>query len=124
VLGHTRCGAVTAALDLLNSPKSAAEASGCQHLDCIVDNIQHVAESVEGEVLTQLNASEKGKLVDSVARKSVMRSVIALRSQSSTLDRLAATGRIAIVGAMYDVTTGDIEFFNSAATGDELTASM
>jgi carbonic anhydrase/SulP family sulfate permease len=35
-----------------------------------------------------------------------------MRSQSSTLDRLVASGRIAVVGALYDVTTGDIEFLS------------
>ena len=32
--------------------------------------------------------------------------------ESETLANLVKQGRIAIVGAMYDVTTGDIEFLN------------
>ena len=33
-----------------------------------------------------------------------------MRTQSQTLDGLVREERIAIVGAMYDVVTGDIEF--------------
>ena len=33
VLGHTQCGAVTAAADLLVEGMSAAEKTGCEHLD-------------------------------------------------------------------------------------------
>jgi carbonic anhydrase/SulP family sulfate permease len=112
VLGHTRCGAVTAAVDLLGSTKSAAEATGCEHLACIVDNIQQADVSQELSAGSHLAGGEKVAVVDNLARQSVLRSVELMRSQSSTLDRLVASGRIAVVGAMYDVTTGDIEFLS------------
>ena len=48
--------------------------------------------------------------VDAVARRNVLRVVGQMREQSRTLDGLVQEGRIAIVGAMYDVATGEIEF--------------
>jgi carbonic anhydrase/SulP family sulfate permease len=36
--------------------------------------------------------------------------VASLRRESRAIDALAREGRIAIIGAMYDVATGDIEF--------------
>lgn len=122
VLGHTRCGAVTAAFDLIGSAKSAAEVTGCQHLNCIVDNIQQSAEGMTPSGAAHQSPSEKQELVDQLARKNVVRTVAALRSQSQTLARLVAAGRIAIVGAVYDVTTGDIEFLNGAEIESEESA--
>jgi carbonic anhydrase/SulP family sulfate permease len=49
-------------------------------------------------------------LVDAVARQNVIRVVKEIRKQSKTLDGLVRERRIAIVGAMYDVVTGGIEF--------------
>jgi carbonic anhydrase/SulP family sulfate permease len=49
-------------------------------------------------------------IADIVARANVIRVVKELRKHSRTLDGLVREQRIAIVGAMYDVTSGHIEF--------------
>ena len=110
VMGHTRCGAVTAAVNLICSTKTAAEATGCQHLDHIVDDIQQSTDPTVCRNAEQLPAGEKQAIVDAVARRNVLRVVTQIRTQSQTLDTLARDGRIAIVGAMYDVVTGEVEF--------------
>ena len=104
VMGHTRCGAVTSAVDLMANPKSTQEATGCQNLDSIIETIQ---ESVNGGM--RVPEGEKDQLINEVARKNVTRSVTRLREQSEVLNRLVETNRIAIVGAMYDIATGTIE---------------
>ncbi|HEY1050688.1 MAG TPA: SulP family inorganic anion transporter, partial [Prosthecobacter sp.] len=40
VMGHTSCGAVNAAVDLLASHKTAAEATGCVNLDSLITEVQ------------------------------------------------------------------------------------
>ena len=45
-----------------------------------------------------------------MARENVLRVVKEIRRQSRTLDNLVRERRIAIVGAMYNVVTGDLEF--------------
>jgi carbonic anhydrase/SulP family sulfate permease len=110
VMGHTRCGAVTAAVDLITSTKSAAEESGCQHLEHIIDDIQLSLDPQECRGLKQLSASAKQSFVDAAARRNVSHTVENILQQSQTVSRLVRDGRIAIVGAMYDVVTGDIEF--------------
>lgn len=47
VLGHTRCGAVAAAVDSLAPTASAAVATGCQHLDHVIEEIQQVIDPAE-----------------------------------------------------------------------------
>jgi len=124
VMGHTRCGAVTSAVDLLNSTKTAAEATGCQHLDHIVNSIQRSADPHECRDAVQRPGPEKAAFVDAVARRNVSRTVDAILEQSRTLDRLVREGRAAIVGAMYDVATGDIEFLTDAASNRAQTPSL
>jgi len=110
VVGHTRCGAVTAAVNLICSTRTAAEASGCQHLDHIVTDIQQSTDPATCRGIEERPAVEKESFVDAVARRNVSRVVEGMREQSRTLDGLVREGRIAIVGAMYDVVTGEIEF--------------
>ncbi|MDR3623047.1 MAG: bifunctional SulP family inorganic anion transporter/carbonic anhydrase [Paludisphaera borealis] len=114
VMGHTRCGAVTAAVNLACSGESAATATGCQHLEPIISEIQQSVEPLDRLSLEQLPASERESFVDSVARRNVVRVVEAIRQQSETLDGLVREERIAIVGAVYDVVSGDIDFLPAA----------
>jgi carbonic anhydrase/SulP family sulfate permease len=110
VMGHTRCGAVTAAVDLAAAGRTAAEATGCQHLGCVIEPVQRSI----GEPAGQLPAGKKEGFVDAVARRNVARAVETLVGESRTLAALARDGQILIVGAMYDVTTGDLEFLADA----------
>lgn len=112
VVGHTRCGAITSAVKLLRSNRTAAEATGCENLDQIVTVIQDAIDPVTLKTIQTQPESEISSLADSVARRNVVRVVESFHQQSGTLDRLVKEQRIAIVGAMYDVGTGAIDFLN------------
>jgi carbonic anhydrase len=114
VMGHTRCGAVTAAVNFASKEGSAAEATGCQHLDPIVHDIQQAIDPQTLRLIAQQSPAEKGPFVDDVSRRNVARVVEEIVQESQTLGDLVADGRIAIVGAMYDVATGNIEFLPAA----------
>lgn len=106
VLGHTRCGAVTAAVDLLAAGKSAADAIGCEYVDHLVTDIQR---AIVPDTRLDVPADQKEAVVDGVARRNVQRVVEQIRQESRVIDRLVREGRVAVVGAMYDVTTGGID---------------
>ena len=110
VMGHTRCGAVTAAVNFACSPETASQATGCQHLDRIVDEIHHSIDMETCRRLSELSTEEKETYVDTVARRNVLSSIETIIRESDTLSRLIREGRIAIAGGMYDVATGEIEF--------------
>jgi carbonic anhydrase/SulP family sulfate permease len=116
VMGHTRCGVVNAAVNLICSTETAVQATGCQHLAHIVDDIQESTDLVTCRGAEQLPASEKQSLVDAVARRNVSRVLEHIRKQSQTLDRLVRERRITIVGAMYDIVTKEIEFLTEPET--------
>lgn len=120
VLGHTSCGAVKAAVDLMNETRDIAEVTGCQHLSHIVTQIQQSTDPLATHAVEQMSVSEKQSFIDAVAYRNVARVVQSMRQQSETLDRLAQEGRVAIRGAMYDITTGDIEFLPNVAEVESL----
>ncbi len=110
VMGHTRCGAVTASVELYSSTQTIAEATGCQHLDDIVHEIQRSIDPDTSRQIASLEPAEKHALIDSVARQNVAHVVQLIPQQSETLARLIQQERLLIIGAMYDVSTGAIDF--------------
>jgi carbonic anhydrase/SulP family sulfate permease len=123
VMGHTRCGAVTAAVEYAGAPDSVAEATGCQHLLPILSEIHRAVDLRETEGLADLSPEGKVKLVDQVARLNVLAVVEQIVEQSDTIARLVKERRIAIVGVLYDVVTGTMDFMVDHAIGLEVTAT-
>jgi len=109
VMGHTRCGAVTAAVNLAHSPKPIDEATGCQHLGHLICEIQKSVPMHACADFERRPSEDQESIINEVAHRNVVRAVALLR-ESRTLDRLVRERKIAIVGAMYDVVTADIEF--------------
>jgi len=112
VMGHTRCGAVTAAVKLMGSTQSVAQVTGCQHLDHILEEIQQAIDPDVARGFESKTAEAQSSFVDDMARANVERAMTLLPQQSRTLGALVHEGKIAIVGAMYDVATGDIDFIS------------
>ncbi len=117
VIGHTQCGAVTAAVNLAGSLENVEQATGCQHLEPIIHEIQQAIDPQSANRLEHLTANEKTDFVNVVARRNVIHSVARIMAQSHTINRLVQEGRIEMLGAMYDVVTGRIEFFRHETVG-------
>jgi carbonic anhydrase/SulP family sulfate permease len=111
VLGHTSCGAVTAAVDLFGSDQTPAEATGCDHLHALVDYIQESVDPGKREEAVKEGGEVKSTYVNGVARDNVVRTVQLIRQKSTALGRLESEGRIKIVGGMYDLSTGKASIF-------------
>jgi MFS superfamily sulfate permease-like transporter len=110
ILGHTQCGAVMAAADLLVAGKSAAEHTGCEHLDAVTNEIQASIDDSMKKLLSRASDAEKPALLAEVVRRNVLRVMTSLRTESSTLARLEAENRIDFIGGVYDVAAGQIEW--------------
>jgi carbonic anhydrase/SulP family sulfate permease len=110
VLGHTRCGAVTSSVQLVANNKNAAEVTGCEHLHTIVDEIAPSINKTQAENYKNANASEQESVVDEVAKLNVMRTVNAIIQRSQAIKNAVDNGSVLVVGAIYDVKTGHIEF--------------
>lgn len=110
VMGHTRCGAVTAAVELACSSETAAQATGCQHLEPIIGVISQSVDTSTCQRLDQMSADEKDAFITTVARGNVSYVTELVFGESQVLRRLHRDGEVAIIGALYDVVTGNIEF--------------
>jgi carbonic anhydrase/SulP family sulfate permease len=113
VLGHTSCGAVNAAVDLLAAAKKASEATPCGNLDGLVNEIQQAINPATLKKPDQWSPGEKVAYANEISRHNVMRTIRMIRQRSATLDRLVLEGKIAIVGALYDVSSGRVDFFQT-----------
>lgn len=97
VLGHSRCGAVTAAVEAHGEPEG--------NIGSILKAIAPAVESAKGEA--------KGKqgpaLVEAAIAENAMRTAASLGKDSPVLRRLAEEGRLRIVAAKYSLDDGRVE---------------
>lgn len=102
VLGHSRCGAVKGACDHVEMG----------NLTELLAKLQ-TAVYLEKETLdeSQRNSSNAA-FVENVATISVKRSVQAIIERSYILEQMIEKGKIAIIGAMHDLDTGMVEFYD------------
>lgn len=111
VMGHTSCGAVKSAVDFVCCNKTAAEVTGCVNLDSLISEIQKSIDMTECKKINKTSGRQKEDYLNNLSYKNVMRTMVLMRQNSSTLDELVRQGKIAIVGAMYDISTAEVTFF-------------
>ncbi|MFK5981373.1 MAG: carbonic anhydrase family protein [Flavobacteriaceae bacterium] len=95
VMGHTKCGAVTAA---------------CNHVElgnitALLQKIQPAVKVIEADI-SEMNDES----IEKVSKLNVELSIDRIRKESEILAELENEGSIEIVGAIYDVSTGNVEF--------------
>lgn len=100
VLGHTRCGAITAA---------------CNHLE--FGNLSHLLHKIQPAIERETTISENRtgnnlEFVNLVAVRNVELTIEQIRSQSSIIRELEQSGSIRMVGAVYEVETGKVTFLD------------
>lgn len=103
VLGHTRCGAVQATLEDLESTSTQS-----RNLGSIVARIRP---SVEGLLATELRRDLEA-LTREAVRANVRVSADCLRHGSAVLERLIRNDGLQVVGAEYALETGVVDFFD------------
>ncbi|TWT66616.1 bifunctional SulP family inorganic anion transporter/carbonic anhydrase [Allorhodopirellula solitaria] len=116
VLGHTNCGAVTAAVKLLASGEGAESATGCQHLQPIVDEIAPSVSKGSTDSIDRLSSEELESYVDGVAERNVLHTVDQVLERSRVIRSAAEGEQIRVVGALYDVRSGTVRFLSDEFT--------
>lgn len=104
VMGHSGCGAVTATLDALRGEGTV----GSDNIRDIVDRIRPSA----GTVLELTRGRPREEQLDAAVRANVRFSVDRLRHGSRILEELTSEGKLAIVGAIYDLATRKVELID------------
>ncbi len=106
VLGHTRCGAVEATLEELDHPAGNPSAN----LGAILNRIRPAVRSLPD----MAPDADHDTLARQAVRANVRAQVAVLTQGSEMLGRLVETGRLTVVGAEYDLATGEVEFLDGA----------
>lgn len=104
VMGHTRCGAITATMNAIKTglgPESRNIRSITDRIAPHIDGFAHVPDTSE--------------TMREAMRANVRASTDHLRHGSAILEELVMTGRLAVVGAEYEMETGAVHFFDGAA---------
>lgn len=92
VLGHRRCGAVTAAVQKVAS---------ANHIRFLMDRLQPALDEVR---------DRPGDPVENAVHAQVEKAVDQLRQSEPTLAHLRREGQLKVVGAVYDLDTGRVEW--------------
>ncbi|HMT72580.1 MAG TPA: carbonic anhydrase family protein [Chitinophagaceae bacterium] len=102
VLGHTKCGAVKGA---------------CDHVE--MGNLTEVLSKLQPAVYaeretkdTEARNSKNGSFVEKVSSINVRRSVKSVIERSFIIEQMIEAGQIGVVGAMYNIDTGKVEFYH------------
>lgn len=101
ILGHTACGAV----------KGACDHARLGNLTALINKIEPAVEAVSEPKDASLRNSGNIDFVNEVAKKNVLMTIDNVRSQSEVLAEMEKNGEIQIIGGMYDIKTGLVNFF-------------
>ena len=99
VMGHTDCGAV----------QGACDKAQLGLLTATLANINPAVNAVQGDYTPR--TSKNDKFVQAVTDMNVKLTMQKLRDRSVVLREMIDKGEIGLVGAMYDVSTGNVTFY-------------
>lgn len=101
VLGHTSCGAV----------KGACDDAKMGNLTKLIEKITPAVNAITEPKEASLRNSKNLDFVDNVSKKNVELTIDRIYAESPILTEMEKNGEIKIVGAMYDINTGAVEFY-------------
>lgn len=100
VLGHTACGAV----------KGACDHAELGNLTGMLDNIAPAVDAIVEPTAAAERTSANIDFVNSVGTKNVELTIDRIREESPVLAEMEQAGEIQIIGGMYDIATGKVNF--------------
>lgn len=110
VLGHTRCGAVTAVA-------TGAEVHG--HIPALVDNIRPAVERAKSKA----PAADPGEWVEPAIVENVYESMADIIGKSAAIRARLKDGRARMVGAVYRIDDGTVDWLGEHPDQKELVAA-
>ncbi len=103
VLGHTECGAVKGA---------------CDHVELgnLTSTLANIAPAVYavGDMVPGERSSSNPEYVQAVAHENVEMTVRNMVERSPVMHGLVEEGKLIVIGAMHDVATGEVTFFDDS----------
>jgi carbonic anhydrase len=101
VMGHTRCGAIAATVKAIETglgPESK--------------NIRSITDRIAPHIEGLIRPGDPEGIIREAVRANVRASVDHLRHGSRLIEELVVAGRVAVVGAEYELETGAVHFLD------------
>lgn len=102
VMGHTHCGAVHA----------ACTGQGFGHIDDLIKAIQPAVTIVKST--DKSGQCDSPDFVNKIAKQNVLDVLKQIPQQSDVIRQLVSSGKLKVVGAMHDIATGKVSFFDGS----------
>ena len=102
VLGHTSCGAI----------KGACDHARLGNLTALIKKIEPAVDAVEKPLEAELRNSSNLEFVNAVSKKNVEMTLVNIRERSEIIKEMEDNAEIKIIGAMYDIATGVVKFYD------------
>lgn len=102
VMGHTQCGAIKATLDNIENPKSIYS-----------ENIHDIVSRIKPHILpiAQMNDLNLEEKMDKASKANIIASVNQLSHSSRLIESLVQQKKIIIIGALLNLASGKVDFF-------------
>ncbi|PCJ92817.1 MAG: carbonic anhydrase [Flavobacteriaceae bacterium] len=101
VLGHTKCGAI----------KGACDNAKLGNLTAMLENIKPAVNAVKSPQDINLRNSSNLEFVNEVSEKNVSLTIDRILKESNVLAEMQDNNEILIIGAMYDINSGEVKFY-------------
>ncbi len=98
VIGHTGCGAIKGACDDV-------------HLGNLTSLLEKIKPAVDAVTYTGDRTSKNHEFVEKVAKENVLHTMEDIKKNSPILKDLIDNGTVLLIGAMYDIDTGKVTFY-------------
>lgn len=98
VMGHTDCGAIKGACDNVEMG----------NLNYVIEELRPSVDSVKG--YDNDRTSKNKEFVKSVTKKNVELTINKIRNQSKIISDLEKEGKVKLIGAVYNVADGNVDF--------------
>ena len=105
VMGHSKCGAIIAAVNQLENPSGGLTPS-------LLNLLERIQPSVEA-VVAGKGTKDKTALVADVVKMNILATVDTLRRESPILREHESERGLVIIGSQYSLETGKVEFFEN-----------
>jgi carbonic anhydrase len=110
VMGHADSSLLSLAIENAGSPENKAQLAGCEQLQEVLEQIAISIDAKDAEAFPRMSIEAQQDLRKQVAHHHIARMSRMLVQQSPVLSRQLSTGQIQVVTAMFDSSSGSVEF--------------
>ncbi len=110
VLGHERCGAVTAAVEATLEDKQECAIHIKNIIDVIKPSVQSVVKNMT--ITKQISLQQKNDIIKKAAFENIHRVIHQISQESPIILQAINENKIKLIGAYYDLDTGNLEFID------------